>query len=277
MRRQSESAAAAGALADAMTFASGVALAVSLALPSPAPTPPLVPLKTIANVRSTPFCSALRETVAPAIAALIGNDDLISASPRGFAAYSKDAYFWQSNASATLDVARIESLITPIVKNTKSVEALLSSHRFSATPQSDDDTALVRIRDRLRDVLTQQKRALNIISGFVDTEQLESIAQDDPPARLPFVPLLAPPKDQNAMPAIPGIELIPRGTPLPPTLDAIDEIRKTYGTLFSSTPVTPIIQDMAATQIATATTEALAAQSVLEAVPKCAPAPSPTP
>ena len=143
----------------------GVSAAVS---PSPSPPPaPLTPLKVIGSVRSTPFCTALREQVGPAIAAVLSNDDLIASSAPAFAKLYHDDVLARSEARSHLDLNKIESLITPIVDNIKRIDALLGA--------KPGDPRLQALRQKLLDVLAQQKASLNVISGFVATEQLGEI------------------------------------------------------------------------------------------------------
>jgi hypothetical protein len=136
--------------------------------PAPVSSPaPLAPLKVIGSVRSTPFCTALRETIGPAIAGVLSNDDLIASSKPAFATLYHDDILAGSEARAHLDLNRIESLITPIVANVKRVDALLAA--------KPNDPKIQAMRAKLQDVLAQQKASLNVIGGFVATEQLGEI------------------------------------------------------------------------------------------------------
>jgi hypothetical protein len=142
-------------------------LGVSVAA-SPAPSPaPLTRLKVIGSVRSTPFCTTLRETIGPAIAAVLSNDDLIASSKPAFATLYHDDVLARSEARAHLDMNRLESLITPIVTNVKRIDSLLAG--------KPNDSKLQAVRDKLQAVLAQQKESLNVISGFIATEQLGEI------------------------------------------------------------------------------------------------------
>lgn len=132
---------------------------------TPAPTAaPLTPLKVIGSVRSTPFCTALRETIGPAIAAVLSNDELIASSKPAFATLYHDDVLARSEARTHLDMNRLESLLTPIIANVKRIDSLLAS--------KPNDPKLQAMRDKLQAVLAQQKESLNVISGFVATEQL---------------------------------------------------------------------------------------------------------
>ncbi len=140
----------------------GLAAAAS---PAPSSPPaPLTALKVIGHVRSTPFCTELRETIGPAIASVLANDDMIASSKPAFATLYHDDILAGSEARAHFDVNRLEKLETPIIANIKRVDALLD--------HKPDDPKLQAMRAKLQAVAAQQKESLNVISGFVATEQL---------------------------------------------------------------------------------------------------------
>ena len=171
-------------------------LGLGVAAPS-APAPPaapLTPLKVIGSVRSTPFCTALRETIGPAIAGVLSNDDLIASSKPAFATLYHDDVLARSEARAHLDMNRIESLITPIVANVKRVDALLNA--------KPNDPKLLAMREKLQAVVAQQKESLNIISGFVATQQLGEIQGAGPPANWAGALAAQPPAQARPAPAL---------------------------------------------------------------------------
>lgn len=133
----------------------------------------LTPLKVIGNVRSTPFCTALRQTIGPAIAGVLSNDDLIAASKPAFATLYRDDILARSEARTHFDIYRLEKLIGPIAANLKHIDALLSA--------KPNDPKLQAMRDKLLAVEKQQKDSLNVVSGFVATEQLGEIENENGP------------------------------------------------------------------------------------------------
>ncbi len=144
-----------------------LAMAVSLATPAPAATP----LKTIKHIYVSPLCTGLRQNIGPAIGKVLQNDNTIAQSRPLLRGYVKATA--TSGISKDLQVSRIERLITPLVKNTAAIEKLLDDpFVFPKHAISDADRQLLDIRADLQEVVTQQKRALDVISGFVDTEQL---------------------------------------------------------------------------------------------------------
>ncbi len=143
--------------------------AAAVATPSPAPTP----LRTITHIHSTPLCTGLRRAIAPAIGRVLQSDRLISASKPMFHDYVKASATQRSKAAQDMDVMHLERLITPLVKNTQDVDNLLNSpYAFPKVARSEDDKRLLLMRAELQAVNDQQKKALDVISGFVDTQQL---------------------------------------------------------------------------------------------------------
>lgn len=134
--------------------------------PTPAPGPaPLASLKVIANVRSTPLCSALRSRVGPAIAALLQNDATIEQAPGRLNQIYRDTLLgapsgWGSpEAHVFINRGSLEALVTPLTTNFKEVDDLLADHVF-------DGPALAQVKVQLDAVERQQKGALNVISGY---------------------------------------------------------------------------------------------------------------
>lgn len=138
-------------------------LAAVVATPAPVPQPALQQLRTIARLRATPFCSALRERVAPAIEHVMAADKALDAGPPIFRTMYDDDVVWRSEGRMDLDVQRMETLITPIASNIKAAEALLR------------DPQLGEIARQLHAAIDQQKAALNVVSGFVGTYQLGEV------------------------------------------------------------------------------------------------------
>jgi hypothetical protein len=142
-------------------------MVVALATPAPAATP----LKTIEHLHVSPLCTGLRQNIGPAIGKVLQNDKTIAQSRPLLRGYVKATA--TDSASKYLQVSRIERLITPLVQNTAAIEKLLNDpFVFPKRAISDADRQLLEIRAYLQQVVTQQKRALDVISGFVDTEQL---------------------------------------------------------------------------------------------------------
>ncbi len=158
------------------------ALAALMApLPTPTPQSALAPLRTIASVRATPYCSALRHNVAPAIAGVIESDRAIDASDPIFRAMYQHGTIEHSE-SMEFDIIQMESLITPLVKAQRAIDnALADKAVFVKSPKTDDDRKLLEIKRELEAVQSNQKAALNVISGLVATYQLGEMQEQDTP------------------------------------------------------------------------------------------------
>jgi hypothetical protein len=152
-----------------------VALAASPAAAGAAakPAPTATPLKTITHIRTSPLCTGLRRVIGPAIAKVLSSDKYIANSKPLFHDFTRASASGQSVGAQDLAVSRLETLIGPLVKNTEAVDKLLNDpYAFPKVAYSDDDQKLLQMREQLRVVNNQQKKALDVISGFVDTQQL---------------------------------------------------------------------------------------------------------
>src|SRR5581483_108748 len=148
-------------------------LAVSVATPKPSATPP----KTIIQEHVSPLCTGLRQNIGPAITKVLQNDATIAQSRPLLRNYVKAAA--TGSASKDLQVSRMERLISPLVKNTSAIEKLLADpYVFPRTAVSDSDKKLLEMRAYLQQVVAQQKAALDVINGFVTTEQLGQLQQE---------------------------------------------------------------------------------------------------
>lgn len=146
------------------------AVLAPVATPAPVPVPALEQLKTIAHLRATPFCTALRERVAPAIEHVMAADKAIDASPPIFTSMYQDDVVFQSSLRMTFDIQHMEYLITPIASNVKAAENLLR------------DPQLGEIGRQLQTAVDRQKDALNVVNGFIATYQLAEIQAGGIPA-----------------------------------------------------------------------------------------------
>lgn len=163
-------------MAPAALCAAAAFLAVSSApaatKPAPKPSPTASPLKVIVNVNSrSRLCVGLRRSVGPAISKVLQNDKTIAASRPLLQDYVKSATL-SSEGGKDMAVARLESLVGPLVKNTQAIEQLLGDTVYASKAKNESDKQLMQIRAQLKSVLDQQKQALDLISGFVDTVQL---------------------------------------------------------------------------------------------------------
>ncbi len=140
---------------------------------SPAPSGTMPP--EIEHTYTRPVCSALQTVVGPAIGMLKQNDQTIAKSPKFFKDYSA-AQFNGSRAQQDISVLRLENLVSPLANNVLAIQKLLSNKEiFPVTPQTNDDRRKLQLKRQLEETLAQQQGALDIINGFVDTQQMGSL------------------------------------------------------------------------------------------------------
>ena len=263
-----------------------------VAKPSPSPTQ----LKTIAHVISTPFCSALRRNIGPAIGHVLDNDRIIAASKPMFVSFAKDHASalkpGGSQASEDLDILHLENLIGPMVQNQEHIESLLgNSAAFPVRPLTNDDKQIVALRLQLLNVLEEQKGVLDLISGLVDTQQmgeLQAAGHDydkalSPDTRTQGGGPNATQPDSLAPTPTPDW-LVNAGIPDINPANMPDVTKLNTDSLLANNPVLAFPRAVGAYQTRISMREDLAAEGVQKAVPLCggrrqAPQPvaSPTP
>ncbi len=146
--------------------------ALTAATPTPMPIPTAPSLPTIYHSMTRPLCSSLQDRIKPALGMMIENDRTIAKSKPYFQDYIQRS-FDQSDAGQNMAVMHLESLVTPLVKNTLAVQKLLEDPSvFPAVARSADDQRLLDIKVKMLRALAAQEAALDIINGFVTTQQL---------------------------------------------------------------------------------------------------------
>jgi hypothetical protein len=137
--------------------------------PAPSPTPNY-PL--IYQTLSRPLCSALATKIQPAVAMMIENDKVIAKSPPLFSDYIKLSSAG-SDSGRDMAVYRLNQLVTPLVQNSLAIQKLLEDPSvFPPTAHSNDDARLIDLKDKMLKALAAQQASLDIINGFVETQQL---------------------------------------------------------------------------------------------------------
>src|SRR5579863_1914465 len=155
----------------------------------PTPTPP----PQIYHVVSRPLCSELRQHIKPAIGMMMENDATIKKSPSLFKQYNTASLYGSdpgtaqsgpgamdpggsANGSQEIALLGIENLIRPIANNIIAIQTVLDSPELrTTTGREDDDKRLQDIRQKLLKALAAQSASLDIISGFVDTQQMADL------------------------------------------------------------------------------------------------------
>ncbi len=142
----------------------GVVVAVLVASqPSPAPSP----LKTITHVRSSSFCTTLRQNVGRTVQALIQNNIAVDQTKTLFLKMARDNISGVNQGMVIdMDMNHLNPVIGEVAQNLETAQELLNdTHRFPTQPQTDDARRLLQIQHELRSIIDHQNQALNILSG----------------------------------------------------------------------------------------------------------------
>ncbi len=272
-----------------------VALAAVLAVgatPSPSPPPQIY------HIVTRPLCSELHEHVAPAIGMMLQNDSTIKKSPTLFKQYNDAALYGSdattagkndpiagdpggsSNPSQALALQGMETLIRPIANNIIAIQTMLDTPQLmQGTGRAEDDKLLQDIRAKLLKALAAQNASLDIISGFVDTQQMADLQH----AGESYISSMSQPDvggaTRSATPAPNSLTTNPNYAGLPPNPYDID-LANVPGLTLGYNPVTRLLDALRWTIDATATRENDAAKAVMSSAALCSsemPHASPTP
>jgi hypothetical protein len=275
-----------------------VLVAIVAAGASPSATPTATPPPQIYHIVTRPLCSELHEHVAPAIGMMLQNDTTIKKSPALFKQYNDAALYGSdastaaqstplggdpggsiSNPSQNMALQGMESLIRPIANNIIAIQTLLDSPPLmNGTGRPEDDQQLRAIREKLLKALAAQNASLDIISGFVDTQQMADLQH----AGQAYIQSMSQP-DKNTVIATPGpvnpLAANPNYAGLRPNPYDID-LATIPGLTLGYNPVTRLLDALRWTIDATATRENDAAKAVMSSAALCSntvPAPLPSP
>lgn len=170
------------------------------AAPTPAPAATRTPPPQIYHIITRPLCSELHKHIAPALSMMMQSDHTIGKSPDLFkrfnraelsgvdnstsanAGYNPGSPSTGNGAASIFNPAQnmallgMENLIGPIANNAIAIQKILDSPELThGTGTPEDDARLADIRTKLLKALATQQASLDIISGFVDTQQLADI------------------------------------------------------------------------------------------------------
>jgi hypothetical protein len=260
-----------------LTLTALTALSAGVSPASTAPAPAPTPLKTIIRIHTSPLCTGLRRAIGPAVGKVLQNDGYIARSRPMFKDYVANSTLG-SKAGVDMDVMHMETLIGPLVQNTQAIERYLNDPILKRRALTDTDKQLIEMRQQLLAVLAQQKQALDLISGFVDTQQLGELqaagheydkaimgadvgtkGQGPTAASTPAgAPTTAPNELLNA--GLPGSPSDPRAT---------DPRYSGSGNSVGYNPLKVFDQQVGVYQQAISSNENLAAQAVMKAAVEC--------
>jgi hypothetical protein len=266
--------------------------AVAATPATPAPTPP----PQIYRVVSRPLCSELHEHIAPAIGMMLQNDTAIKKSPELFKQYNMASLYGSdpataadprqrvpgnpgdgtSNPAQSMALLSMENLIRPIANNIIAIQTLLDSPQLlHGSGRPEDDKQLKAIRDKLLHALATQNASLDIISGFVDTQQMADLQHSGQE----YIGAMTSPDSQHATSATPApnpLTVNPNIPGLPQNPYNI-ELATIPGLTLGYNPVTRLIDGLNWTIDQTATRENDAAKAVMSSAALCGNIPTPSP
>lgn len=143
---------------------------------SPSPSPTTLP--EIGRVRSNALCTTLRTRIAPTVVGLMKNDEIIGAGHRAFMKMGRDSAD-NSAGSIEIDKLYLEQVETRLVHNLKVVDKLLGDAKlFPAAPANDDERDALLMKTQLMAVADSQRKALDLVSGTLETEALGQMQHD---------------------------------------------------------------------------------------------------
>jgi hypothetical protein len=275
---------------------SAVAIAVVALAPALAATP--TPPPQIYHVVTRPLCTELHQHIAPAIGMMLQNDATIKKSPELFKQYNIASLYGGNNSSGgsespppagdpgngtmnpsqNMAILGMENLIRPIANNVIAIQTMLDSPALmNGTGQADDDKQLQQIREKLLKALADQNASLDIISGFVDTQQMADLQH----AGEEYISQMSQP-DINTGGGTPAplnpLMNNPGSAGLPPNPYDID-LSTIPGLTLGYNPVTRLLDALQWTIDQTATRENDAAKAVMSSAALCSHVPlvSPSP
>jgi hypothetical protein len=261
---------------------------------TPAPSASRTPPPLIYHIITRPLCSELHKHIAPAIGMMLQNDQQIAKGPDLFKRYNRAGLEGVDNSASNKDVTNgtpssgeaadepftaaqnmallgMENLVSPIANNIIAVEKVLDSPALiQGTGTPDDDKQLKEIRDKLLQALATQSAALDIINGFVTTQQLADIQHSGEE----YISALNQTNDlKNGIPTTPTPfpgTYDPNQAGLPPNPYTID-LANVPGLTLGYNPVTHLIDALHWTIGETQKRENDAAKSVMQSAALCSP------
>ena len=139
----------------------------------------------IYHIVTTALCARLHETVRPAVAMILQNDGTIAKGSPLFKRYGR-AVFENGVASGvggdsinnvspatSMTLQQMSYLVSPIARNLIAAQTLLDDEKLLApTGNPADNATLEQIKKQLLETVAFQSASLDLINGFVQTQQM---------------------------------------------------------------------------------------------------------
>jgi hypothetical protein len=153
------------------------------------------PPPTIIHIVTRPLCAELHKHIAPTVGMMLENDRVMKNSPKLFSDYNKDALYGidntvsnaagpnggtvmqassgTMNAAQNMTILKMENMVSPIANNIIAMQKMLDTPALMhGTGNPDDDKKLASIRNKLLQAIADQNATLDIINGFLQTQQM---------------------------------------------------------------------------------------------------------
>ena len=162
-----------------LSIALAAAVSVGARAQTPAPSHLGTPPPEITHVYSRPMCTALRKRVGPSIGMMLQNDRTIAKSPQLFSDYNR-AYGNKEDGARNIALLRMENLVGPLANNIIAIKKQLEDPElFPPAAQNGDQATALKMKDQLLRALATQEAALDVINGFVQTQQMGDLQHAD--------------------------------------------------------------------------------------------------
>ncbi len=246
-----------------------------------------VPLPVIYHGEVSPLCAALAQHIKPVIGMMLENDRTIAQSPALLREYN-DALANQTHTGDSINTAErdltlyhLEQLAAPLAHNVIAMQRELEDPTiFPPNPTSDEEKQLDQMRNDLLKALAAQAVSLDIVNGYVATQQLAQMQNEgmhDPALAAISGSDQAPgattaPTTPNPMLVDPNQAGVHGGNPYAMDPLAVPGITGSVG----SSPLLRLIEALQYLQGETQRREGIAAQTVIRANGACAPRPAPS-
>jgi hypothetical protein len=146
----------------------------------------------IYRVVTSALCARLHERVRPAVAMILQNDSTIGKSPPLFKKYQRGAItalgtaypngngapqggdsIYNQSPETSMALQQMSYLVIPVARNLIAAQTLLDDAKLiEPTGNSSDDATLAKIKQQLLDTIAFQSASLDLINGFVQTQQM---------------------------------------------------------------------------------------------------------
>jgi hypothetical protein len=132
-------------------------------------------LPVIGTTKAALICTVLREHLAPAVLAVMHNDELIASSKVQYREMGL------SGPRQDLDLVAMAKNVQAIVSNLSILRKQLDNDAsFPTNPKTDDERSLVSVRSQLREIVADQTQELDTINGVLETILLKKMMHSIP-------------------------------------------------------------------------------------------------